>query len=482
MEKFGTRCPGVTRQQKKRTWTLRDLVDFEVLLDKAALWKDAWRQGVGEALERDGARKELVRRRLGFRWMLEEIRNREGEQTGERVESGARLLAFLLWLVMLLVGVGVLRGLLMEFEYTRAGETVTMRGYNIWILLGVTLGFQWLVMIGAALAYWLWRRWSGSLGVLQTLLRKIIRKWGGKKMAGDVWQRLQTRVSGGQSVLSWRLARVLQAGGVGYNCGLLLGLFGCLWFFQIGFYWESTLPQFGRDSLAGVTEFLALGVNGLAPSMPDIDQAKRGAALVQPELSSFPRRTLIDLRWGFFFLFAIAVWGLLPRVLLWLAAWRMERRALAGLDFQEARHRTLWRDLTKVCRGEVRSGPADGVVLLDIGGLEMETEAMRPFLLQSLRVNPEARFSLGTLDAEQEKLALKTAGAAAMGVVFLVEGWNLSPKQMEVYHSQVRAAIGDDPMIRYVVVGSEEELGQWQTFVDSLRDSETAVVRFHAAG
>lgn len=474
--------PAVSEIRKKQGWTLRDLVDFEVLLEKAALWKKAWRGGVREDLELAGTKSELERRRLGFRWMLEDAREIENEESGQRVDSGARMISFLMWLVMLLLGIGVVRGLMTDFEYHyENGEPKTISGYNIWIFLGVTLGLQWLLLIGATLAYWLGRRWSGHLSVLQILLQRLIKKWGGARMTGEIWNQLQARVSGGRSVISWRLARVLQVGGIGYNCGLLLGLFGCLWFFQIGFYWESTLPQFGRESMQKVTEVLAFSSNGIAPSAQEIDEVKRGASLIQLERTSFPRRDFLDLTWGIFLLFVIAAWGLLPRLLLWLSAWYMERRALAALDFQESRHRSLWRELTKVQRGELQSGATDGVVLLDIGGLEMETESLRPYLLQTLRVNPEARFSLATLDEKSEQIALEEAKSAAMGVVFLVEGWNLSPKQMQVYHWQVREAIGAGHMIRYVVIGSEEEQVQWETFVDHLKDSETALFRYNSA-
>jgi len=298
----------VIPQQKKRSWKLRDLVDFEVLQERAALWKKSWRDGIHDQLEKVEAISELQRRRLGFRMMLEEIRENQGQESGQHVESGARLLSFLFFSVMLLIGIGVLRGLLMDFEYRYAdGELKQMRGYNIWILLGITLGLQWLMIIGGVLAYWLWRRWSGTMSILQTLLHRVIRKWGGDKLVGDVWRRLQTRVSGGRSVISWRLARILQAGGMGYNCGLLLGLFGCLWFFQIGFYWESTLPQFGRESLAEVTEILSFSIHDFKPAGTEIDQAKRGTELIQPLGNSMPQRNSIDLSWGFFFLFAIAV-------------------------------------------------------------------------------------------------------------------------------------------------------------------------------
>ena len=472
----------MTRQQKRRGWKLRDLVDFEVLLEKAGLWKKSWRDGMREEVEGLGVDTELERRRFGFRMMLEQIRSDQHEEVGQHVESGARILSFLVWMIMLLLGVGVLSGLLMEFEYAyEDSEPVKMRGFNIWILLGVGLGMQWLVIVGGIVAYWLWRKWSGSLSILQIMLRYVLRKWGGEKLAGDTWQRLQSRVSGGRSVISWRLARILQVGGIGYNCGLLLGIFGSLWFFKVGFYWESTLPQFGRESLMGVTRFLSFFISDIGPSMTELDQAKRGAEVIERGMSSLPQRSAIDLSWGFFFLFAIAVWGLLPRLLMWFSAWWMERRALAGLDFQESRHRSLWRDLTKIQRGDIHTGTADDVVLLDIGGLEIDTESLRPFCLQKLRVNPEARFSLGTLNEQGEREALEKARSAAMGVIFLVEGWNLSPKQMQHYHQQVRDAIGQHHMIRYLVIGSEEEVAQWEAFVDSLKDSETAVTRYLTA-
>jgi len=181
-------------------------------------------------------------------------------------------------------------------------------------------------------------------------------------------------------------------------------------------------------------------------------------------------RMQIDLKWSWFFFFALAVWGLFPRVLFWLTAWMGERRALAGLVFQEPRHRTLWRELSKVQRGEIHSSQADGVVLLDVGGLEVETETIRPFLLRELRVNPEARFYLGPLDEEGERKALQAARDAAMGVVFLVEGWNLSPKQMAIYHARVREAIGADHLIRYLVVGNEEEFKRKELGTDFTKE------------
>jgi hypothetical protein len=131
-----------------------------------------------------------------------------------------------------------------------------------------------------------------------------------------------------------------------------------------------------------------------------------------------------------------------------------------------------------VRRGAITTTQADGVVVLDVGGIEMTNDDIRPYLLQELRVNPEKRYSLGTLDEAQGEAAKEAARTADSGVVFLVEGWNLSPKQMVTYHQEIRDAIGPQHMIRYVVIGNTEELRQWTAYVDQLRDSECEIHQY----
>lgn len=488
--------------RKKSGWSLADLVDFEALLGNIKPWKQAWRAGVREEVESAAPGTEKARRRLGLRWMLEDVR---GEVSiGARVTASARMLSVVIAVVMFLIGVGVVRGLLTEFTYvewqlvaapegtvaTRVDDPVALehvtakaRGYNVWILLAVTLGLQWCFLLAGVSGYWLWRKWSGSLTIFESGIEWLVRKASGGRMDSAVWTQLKRRVSGGRSVLAWRLTRLLQAGGVGYNVGLLVGLFGCLWFLNVGYYWETSLPQFGQESLNQVTRVMSWPTGEHLPGERTVEMTRLGA---KPDLYRFfaglahsvsPRQQA-NLDWSIFFFVSLVIYGLLPRLLMWFGAWWMERRVLAGLDFQESHHRSLWREATNVERGEVKSGQADGVVILDVGGLEIETGELRPYCLQKLRVNPEARYSLGTLDEEGEVKALQAARDAAMGVVFLVEGWNLSPKQMAVHHAQVRSAIGADHMIRYLVLGNDEELKQWSAFVDGLRDSEAEVFHF----
>jgi len=455
-----------------------DVVDFDVLLDRASLWKKAWREGVGDAVAGSGLESEQEKRRLGFWLMLKEVREQEGEDTGARVKSGAHWVEVMMGVLMFFLGVVLVRGLLTEFSY--AGEHV-IRGFNIWVFLAVTLGAQWCVLIVATIGYITRKKWSGVLGPVQRLLSSWIKKWGGVQMDKKVWDQV---VGGtGRKLWVWRMTRMLQSGSIAYNAGIMAGLFGCLWFLNVSFFWETSLPQFGEQSLHKVTQVLSAPLGGKVVSPHDVVVTNTSYHLdTEKDIfsgSSMPPRMSSNLGWSSFFFIAIAIWGAGPRILLWLMTWRMERKVLAELDFQESRHRSLWREVTRVERGEVVTAPADGVVVLDVGGLEVSTESVRPYFLQVLRVNPESRFSLGTLDADGERRALDAAREAAMGVVFLVEGWNLSPKQMSVYHRKVREAIGDRHLIRYLVLDADdEELQQWIGFVDGLKDSESEVFSY----
>ncbi|MBT8045095.1 MAG: DUF2868 domain-containing protein [Verrucomicrobiae bacterium] len=483
-------------------WSLRDVVDFEALASDSGGWKDAWRHGVREMVESAAPTTEKSRRRLGFRLMLECVR---GEASiGDRMVNSARLVSIVLALLMFLAGVGVVRGLLTDYSYeemrlvaapegtvaTRVDDPVAVenvteqaRGFNVWIFLAVTLGFQWCLLLAGFLGYWLWRKWTGTLTMLEKAARWGIAKCSVGKIDPGLWNRLKSRARGGRGVFGWRLTRLLQAAGVGYNLGLLAGLFGCLWFMNVGYFWETSLPQFGEQSLNRVTQVMSSPTGHHYPGEQAVEISQIRHQLDMGDFiaaltHSLPPRQKANLNWSIFFFFSLALYGLLPRLLMWVSAWWMERRALAGLDFQESHHRALWREVTAVSRGEVTSTPADGAVVLDVGGLEITTEQLRPYFLRELRVNPEARYSLGTLDEEGEAKAMQAARDAAMGVVFLVEGWNLSPKQMAVYHAQVREAIGERNMIRYLVMGNHEELEQWTVFVDSLKDSEAEVFHF----
>lgn len=474
----------MARIPKEEKWTLADLADFEGLLAEEGAERGArriYRESVAKALPRD--LQEGERRRRGLRLWLEKKRG-EDVLVGQRLESGLRLAGLLVKVLALLVGFGVARGLLLELP---SGG----RGYNVWLFLGVTLGVQWLLLVGGGLGWLLFRR-KGRLSWGQEVMSLLGRKFAGSRV-GTVWGRLlKMRSDGYGSVLGWRLASLTQLGAVWLNLGMVIGFMACLWFLKVNFYWESTLENLSKKQLVQVTEGLSLPWSWAgeqwAPGEYGVERAALEVVENPLQAPAADPRDPVSQRWMRFFVLALLVWGVLPRLVLYYCCYRREKRALAGLDFQEGRHRSLWREMAKVERTVVKTSQADGVVLLDVGGTGLAVEAVRPFLLQQLRVNPEAVHQMGVLDASKEKEAVAAMKEAERGVVIAVEGWSLSGPQMTENYRKVRAAIGESKPIRFLVLGTvageglqevgETEMAEWVKFVDGLRDPAVEVVKW----
>lgn len=477
----------MARVAKEEKWTLADLADLESVLANADASRGArriYRERVSPQLSRE--LDEGERRRRGLRLWLEAKRG-DDILVGQKLESSLRLAGLLVKVLALLTGLGIARGLLQELPMGGG------RGYNIWLFLGVTLGLQWLLLLGGGVA-WLFFSKSGRLTWSQELLGFLGRKFSGGRL-GPTWSRLlQMRSEGYGSVLGWRLASISQLGAVWLGFGIVASFIGCLWFLKVNFYWESTLQSFSETQLVRVSDGLSFpwswageqwrpGQFGVERTSLEVLRDPLQAPAPGPEEA-------VNRVWMRFLVLAILVWGILPRLLLYSYCVSRERRALAGLDFQESRHRNLWREMAKVERTVVQTSQADGVVLLDVGGSGLAVESVRPFLLQQLRVNPESVHQTGVLDASKEENAIAAMKQAALGVVMVVEGWSLSGPQMKRNYEMVRGVIGEKKPIRFLVVGSvkgdqvtevnDTEMAEWVKFVDSLRDPAVEVVKWES--
>ncbi|MGJ8695064.1 MAG: DUF2868 domain-containing protein [Verrucomicrobiaceae bacterium] len=488
---------------------MEELIDFEVELNGEPSDTGEIGQEIRREMRKGGAAGDGVeKRRWGLKYWLLAHRSPGEVSPGRRVTAAARIVGLAILILTFLAGVGVVKGLITTYEYeggpyilqvesdgwmtfdlsnvdhaTAEGQKVAAKGFNIWLFLGVTLGIQWLLILAGIVSYLLIRRWSHGLMGLKAMVGGLVRRFSGQ-IGSEEWAHLIKGKKQHKSALGWRLTRVLQLGGVGYNVGLLIGLFGVLWFSKVGFYWESTLPV-GAPSLEKVTSVIAFPWGGERPTGADIglselrdDSDYRFES--HGESMTIPVRLRANLAWAWFFFLAIMVWGLLPRLaFLIFAVWK-ERKVLAGLEFQDPAHRELWRELSQVERSFEMEGLRDGVVLCDVGGLEVETEVLRPFLLKTLRVNPEARYSVDVLDQEEEREAWEAMREAPCGVVILVEGWNLSPKQFTGLWKRMRHEAGNEMVIRVLVLGKvskegvaappKEEVEAWTKVVDEVGD------------
>jgi hypothetical protein len=281
--------------------------------------------------------------------------------------------------------------------------------------------------------------------------------------------------------IGWRMAQHLQLIAAAFHCGALAGLTALVMFKRIGFFWETTTATAMESVLNGAVRCLSAPWAWAWPNLlPDVAGSRRGAEWAGGGESWWP-----------FLVLTLLCWGLLPRLgLAWLAGLK-ERRTLSHLSFQAPHHRRLWRALTGVERGEDPAGPLDGALVIDLGGSAPDRAALRPFLLRRLRVNPTGWETLGVLDARQEAAAHAALRKASGGIVLLVEGWALAPRQMEQTLRAVRHAGADRRVV--VLVGNRqsdgrlqpptaEERAAWERFGDTLPDTEVALVFYEEGG
>ena len=269
----------------KKGWNLEDLVDFEVAVHQSPAVEAEVGREVREGLRSMGG-SELEKRRWGLRRWLQSKK----VGSGMKVVGVTRFVGLVLLIVTFLLGVGVVRGMVTPVQGRMA--------LNMWVLLAGTVGIQWVILLGGLATFFVLRYWTGGLGWMKDGLSSMVRKLAGK-VSPEAWQALIQGKGKQPSALAWRLTRILQVGGIGFNLGLIGGLFGVLFFMDVAFYWESSLSRFGGESLGHVTRFLAgvWGGSGLSDgeiaSLRDVTWQEKGAW---------------DAFFGFIFA-ALCVWG-----------------------------------------------------------------------------------------------------------------------------------------------------------------------------
>ena len=355
------------------------------------------------------------------------------------------------------------------------------RAYNVWKVLGVTVGVQWCFLVLGAVAWLVMRRNERKLSLVEEVLVQVVRRFSGSEGARG-WNGLYRAGEGYRAILGWRVARVLQWGGVALNAGILIGFYAILLFLEVNFFWATTIDEFGLPQLERTTQVLSSPWRWYAPEwVPTREQ------LLSSQLQVGQLNEESEARpWYMFIISTLLLWVLVPRIVMTGMCHDMERLQRRRLTFMEKRYRELWRMLSPGAQREgVTSGPRDGVTLIDVGGTDVKTEELRPFLLQQMRVNPEARYRAAVLTSDEREEALRAIRQGAQGVILLVDSWDLSPKLLEALHERVREAAPDQE-IYYLVLGvpqggvtqapEEAEVEQWKNYVDELQDAEAELI------
>lgn len=422
-------------------WKLAELIDFEVAL---AAWDGSSRP---DDLPANDSRSAVFKG-----WKEASPEPGPGKSWVSALDWAGRLLAFLAFVA----GFGAAWGC---FDRER-------EGIHVVVFLCVTLFIPWLILLGGLLA-WIFRPASG--GMAGPLLKKLATRFSGEK-----GREVLARIEGNPELakaLGWKIAAKTQGAAADYHFGALSALVALFFFRRVGFFWETTTQTAMQDFLSSAVKFLSLPWSWMSPHfIPDVAGTRRGAGWDGGGES-----------WLMFLVLALSFWGMIPRWLLANFAAFKEWRTLRDPAFQAPLHRKLWRVLTGVRRGSEPEGPADGALIIDLGGISPDREALRPFFLRHLRMNPVAWETLDVLDTGREESARAALAKAPAGVVLLAEGWSLAPRRMEETLKRVLEAAGGRRLVIHVADFDKQgrprevkpdERAAWEAFLDGQKGLE----------
>jgi len=422
-------------------WKLDELIDFEVAL---AAWDGSSRP---EELPATESRSEVFKA-----WKKHVGTGGPGKSWVSALGWAGRLMG----LLAMLAGFGAAWGC---FDRHREGVHVV-------VFLTVTLFIPWLILIGGALT--LIFRPAGA-GLAGTALKKLANRFSGEK-----GREAMARIEGNPDLmkaLGWSVVRKVQIAAADYHFGAILALCVMFFFYKVGFFWETTTRTAMQSLLESTVKLLAQPWTWMGPeALPDVAGTRRGANWEGGGSS-----------WMLFLVLALGVWGMVPRWLLVNIAAFKEWNALRSPAFQSPLHRKLWRVLTGVKRGSDPTGPTDGALVIDLGGISPDREVLRPFFLRHLRLNPVAWETLDVLDVGREASANAALEKANAGVILVAEGWALAPRRMEETLKRVTDARGGRRVVIHVADFDKEgrphevkpdERAAWEAFLDSQKGLE----------
>jgi len=422
-------------------WKLEELIDFEVAL---AAWDGTSRP--------DGLPASESRSAVFKAWK----KSVEGVGRGKKWVSSLHIAGLLFAWLLLLAGFGAGWGC---FDRQREGVHVV-------VFLAVTLFIPWLVLLAGIVALIFRPERAGLIG---PLLKRLA-----SKFAGEKGRDVAARIEGNPELvraLGWRVVGKAQGAALNFHLGAIGSLATMVFFRRVGFFWETTTETAMQSLLEGTVKVLSSPWSSFAPRfIPEISSTRRGSGWLGGGET-----------WIMFLILALAVWGIAPRLLLQGFAEFKEWRILKSPTFQSPAHRRLWRVLTGVRRGQDPAGPADGALVIDLGGISPDHDALRPFFLRHLRMNPVAWETLDVLDTGREASARTALEKAPAGVILLAEGWSLAPRRMEETLKRVLEAGGNRRTVIHVADFDKEgrprepkpdERAAWEAFLDGQKGLE----------
>ena len=134
---------------------------------------------------------------------------------------------------------------------------------------------------------------------------------------------------------------LVQLSAIGFNIGVEAGLIFKVMTTDLAFGWQTTL-QAGAEAVARLVELIALPWSWLLPAgigYPDLAQIKGSHIILKEGIRHLSSTALTS--WWPFLCLSVAVYGLLPRLLLYLGGTVVANRLLKTFQFDSANHQQL---------------------------------------------------------------------------------------------------------------------------------------------
>ncbi|MFP4582716.1 MAG: DUF2868 domain-containing protein [Desulfococcaceae bacterium] len=341
-------------------WRIPDLVDLEFFLqcdeknrdDETALAardRELYLSKIQPQLPEPDS-PEPDRRRILRQWLTErrrlerEARGEDIPLPGETASEVFRLFAVTGLILGVLTGGGVAFSLL---TYTGLQPLNVSVYLGILVLPQVLLLFLMLLMgLSRKVRRLPFPSGSALISVMGGFLARLTasaRQKALRRLSGEQRETLDAvmgliqgrrRVYGG--LFHWPPFRILQLFGIGFNLGAigatLLRIIGS----DVAFGWQSTV-QFSPEAAYQAVRIIALPWSWLLPAglaHPTLAEIE-GSRIILKE-GIYHLATLDLVSWWPFLLLTLAVYGLLPRLLLWVVGWIAERRGLSRLALDHA--------------------------------------------------------------------------------------------------------------------------------------------------
>lgn len=336
--------PRLPSRPATNSWELADVIDFESLLEQD---RDSPKNVL---LSRDRQiRNDLQtklttnteNRRVLFRGWLEARRAQRSHNEpspGEISISAWRLALKVIAIAGTILGAGAAANLL---SYD-GEEPVNVAAYLGWLVL-VQIG---LVVAGLIV---LVLRNTRILSTESSLLLALVRHlWSqlavrlGKHAMSQVSANRRSQVAaflgstkGWQTlygkVAVWPLAGSLQLFGICFNLAALMTTIALVIFSDRAFGWQSAV-NFSSEQIHELVQTLAAPWSWALPdATPSLSAVEGSKIVLKSGIKQLATADLVS--WWPFLCLSLAVYGLLPRVLLWLVTMALTRRALTNLSF-----------------------------------------------------------------------------------------------------------------------------------------------------